>query len=90
MKTKKIILSFVLFSGLFLDKKQAKKLDIDVPDNMIDLIKEIDKIIVQRKGDRIPYTLLVNGINYSIMERNKTVKLKDSDEITVVPIVSGG
>ena len=65
-------------------------LDMDIQNNMISAIKKIDEIISQRRIDKIPYVLLINGINYSLIDNNKKVRLKDGDIFTVIPIVSGG
>ncbi len=80
----------IVLSGLFSDGHQNKEMDLDMVNNMTYVIKKIDQIVARRKGGKIPYVLLVNGINYSLMEKKNNIRLENGDVLTVVPIVSGG
>ncbi len=81
----------IVLSGSFSNGHQNKEMDLDMVNNMTYVIKKIDQIVARRKGGKIPYVLLVNGINYSLMEKKKkNIRLENGDVLTVVPIVSGG
>ena len=80
----------IVLSGVFSEGYQNKEMDLDMVNNMTFVIKKIDQIVTRRKGGKIPYVLLVNGVNYSLMKKNKNIILKNGDVLAIVPIVAGG
>ena len=82
----------IIFFGAFAKKQQEKEVEINVENSMNSVCKKIDEIIIERKGEKVFYVLLFNGVNYSVKEKELKEKLilKNGDIFTVVPIVIGG
>lgn len=82
----------IIFFGLFAKNIEEKEVEVEIENNMNSVLKKIDEFIIERKGKKLSYVLLFNGVNYSIKEKQLKEKLilKNGDIFTVVPIVIGG
>jgi molybdopterin converting factor small subunit len=82
----------IIFFGSFTKKTEDKEIEAVLDNDIGQVLKKIDEVIIERKGKKISYVLLLNGVNFSVKEKESKEKitLKNGDIFTVVPIVIGG
>ena len=82
----------IIFFGSFTKKSEDKEIEAVINNDIGQVLKKIDEIIIARKGKKISYVLLLNGVNLCLKEKEIDGKIiiKNGDMFTVVPIVIGG
>ena len=81
----------IQFYGYFLKQGTEKETKVNVKNDLKEISKKIDDLIVERMGTKIAYVLVVNGINYAVYNRKKDFeKPKNGDVFSVIPVVQGG
>ena len=82
----------VKFVGQFASDGPRREVSISVNNEMKDISKKIDELVVQRVGKKVSYVLLINGINHALYLKKAypSRALTGGDVLTVVPIVLGG
>lgn len=46
--------------------------------------------IIKSIGKDVLYNILINGVNYALIDKSRVITVKDGDEFTVVPVILGG
>jgi molybdopterin converting factor small subunit len=81
----------IQFFGHFSKQGAEKEIKVKVKNDVKEISKKIDDLIVEKMGTKTAYVLLVNGINYAVYNRKNTYeKPKSGDVFSVIPVVQGG
>lgn len=82
----------VKFFGQFAGSGEEREVKISADGNIKAVSQRIDELVVERMGKKIPYVLLINGVNHALHAKTnlQSQSLKTGDVLTVVPIVIGG
>lgn len=77
----------IKFSGHISTRMGIGEIFAEVEKNKEKAVEKIKNIIMEKAGDQVLYTILLNGVNSYLVDKSE---LEPEDEFTVVPIILGG